>query len=127
LTDWGRVLHDDDLAHAITDRVLERGRQLTLDGPSIRTRHLGLEDNLSSEASVEAARLSGIQRPDFSEPTIDASRDKNVTNGNGSERSRVARHRRFVFERRAAGAAKKRGGKKAMSINRTGFPREPIF
>jgi len=69
LTDWGRVLHDDDLAHAITDRVLERGRQLTLDGPSIRTRHLGLEDSLSSEASAEAARLSGIQRPEFPEPT----------------------------------------------------------
>jgi DNA replication protein DnaC len=69
LTDWGRVLHDDDLAHAITDRVLERGRQLTLDGPSIRTRHLGLEDSLSSEASAEAARISGIQRPEFPEPT----------------------------------------------------------
>jgi DNA replication protein DnaC len=23
---WGRVLHDDDLAQAIIDRVLERGR-----------------------------------------------------------------------------------------------------
>jgi DNA replication protein DnaC len=69
LTDWGRVLHDDDLAHAITDRVLERGRQLTLDGPSIRTRHLGLEDSLSSEVAAEAARISGIQRSEFPEPT----------------------------------------------------------
>lgn len=40
LTAWGHVLHDDDLAHAIVDRVLERGRLLTLDGPSMRTRHL---------------------------------------------------------------------------------------
>ena len=28
LTAWGRVLHDEDLAHAIVDRVLERGRLL---------------------------------------------------------------------------------------------------
>src|SRR5207237_10157958 len=37
LTGWGRVLHDEDLAHAIIDRVLERGRLLRLDGPSVRT------------------------------------------------------------------------------------------
>ncbi len=34
---WGRVLHDYDLAQAILDRVLERGRLLRLDGPSVRT------------------------------------------------------------------------------------------
>ena len=39
-----RVLHDEDLAHAIVDHVLERGRLLTLDGPSHRTKHLGLDD-----------------------------------------------------------------------------------
>ena len=33
LTAWGRVLHDDDLAHAIVDRILERGRLVMLDGP----------------------------------------------------------------------------------------------
>jgi len=33
---WGDVLHDDDLADAIVDRILERGRLLRLDGPSIR-------------------------------------------------------------------------------------------
>ena len=32
---WGPVLHDDDLAEVIVDRVLERGRLLRLDGPSI--------------------------------------------------------------------------------------------
>jgi len=30
---WGAVLHDEDLAAAIVDRVLERGRLLQLDGP----------------------------------------------------------------------------------------------
>ena len=36
----GAVLHDDDLAAAILDRLLERGRLVTLGGPSMRTRHL---------------------------------------------------------------------------------------
>jgi len=75
LTGWGRVLHDDDLAHAIVDRILERGRVLTLDGPSMRTRHLGLDDPTAIPASTqsaslsEGARISGIQRPEFPEPT----------------------------------------------------------
>src|SRR2546427_1947029 len=66
---WGRVLHDEDLAHAIVDRILERGRMLTLDGPSMRTKHLGLDDPTSSEASDQPARISGIQAPEFPEPT----------------------------------------------------------
>lgn len=61
LSAWGRVLHDEDLAHAIVDRVLERGRLLQLDGPSIRTKHLGLDDPTSAEApSEQVARISGI-------------------------------------------------------------------
>jgi len=40
LTQWGQVLHDPDLAEAITDRVLERGRFIPLRGASYRTRHL---------------------------------------------------------------------------------------
>lgn len=40
LSRWGQVLHDPDLAEAITDRVLERGRFIRLRGPSYRTRHL---------------------------------------------------------------------------------------
>ncbi len=40
LTHWGHVLHDPDLAEAITDRVLERGRVIQLRGQSYRTRHL---------------------------------------------------------------------------------------
>src|SRR5207247_7850066 len=46
LNEWGKVLHDEDLAAAILDRVLERGRFIRLDGPSGRTRHLKLEDPL---------------------------------------------------------------------------------
>jgi hypothetical protein len=40
LAAWGLVLHDPDLAEAILDRVLERGRILELRGESYRTRHL---------------------------------------------------------------------------------------
>lgn len=40
LNHWGRVLHDNDLAEAIVDRVLERGRLIELRGSSYRTRHL---------------------------------------------------------------------------------------
>ena len=54
----GHVLHDEDLAHAIVDRVLERGRFLTLDGPSMRTKHLGLDDPTSPQASHQLARTS---------------------------------------------------------------------
>jgi len=43
LIEWGKVLHDEDLAAAILDRVLERGRLIHLDGPSGRTRHLNLD------------------------------------------------------------------------------------
>lgn len=67
---WGRVLHDDDLAAAIVDRVLERGRHLKLDGPSMRTRHLGLEDPTAPEASTDQpARISGTRPAEFPEPT----------------------------------------------------------
>jgi DNA replication protein DnaC len=69
LAAWGQVLHDDDLAQAILDRILERGRLLTLDGPSMRTKHLGLDDPTSPGASDQPARISGIQRPEFPEPT----------------------------------------------------------
>ena len=69
VTAWGRVLHDDDLAHAIVDRVLERGRLLTMDGPSLRTKHRGLDDPTAPPPSPQVARLSGIHAPEFPEPT----------------------------------------------------------
>lgn len=67
---WGAVLHDDDLAAAIVDRVLERGRLLLLDGPSMRTKHLGLDAPAHAEAgSQPVVRISGIGRSEFPEPT----------------------------------------------------------
>ncbi len=81
---WGDVLHDPDLAQAILDRVLERGRLLPLDGPSMRTRHLGLDDPTATEAaSSRVARISGKMRPEFPEPTtgnVDSCEGK-YTNG----------------------------------------------
>ena len=67
VTTWGRVLHDEDLANAIVDRILERGRVLTLDGPSMRTKHLGLDDPTSNRGITSTgqnfrnrrARISG--------------------------------------------------------------------
>ena len=67
LSEWGNVLHDEDLAAAILDRILERGRLIHLDGPSGRTRHLNLEKTLSADA--DRARISGISVPEFPEPT----------------------------------------------------------
>jgi hypothetical protein len=63
----GKVLHDEDMAAAILDRVLERGRFIHLDGPSGRTRHLNLEEILP--AGTDRARISGIDVPEFPEPT----------------------------------------------------------
>ena len=72
LTAWGAVLHDHDLAEAIVDRTLERGRLLLLDGPSYRTRHLPPLDSSESndDHADQPARVSGKDRPNFPEPTI---------------------------------------------------------
>lgn len=76
--------------NAIVDRVLERGRFLTLDGPSMRTKHLGIDDPTTSEGSHivvnQPARISGIDTPEFPEPTLD----------------NRGRPRRFDFRRRRA-------------------------
>ena len=66
LNEWGRVLHDEDLAAAIPDRVLERGRFIRLDGPSGRTRHLKLEDPLPG--STERVKISGKTAQNFRNP-----------------------------------------------------------
>jgi hypothetical protein len=68
LNEWGKVLHDEDLAAAILDRVLERGRFIRLDGPSGQTRHLKLEDPLPG--SAERFRISGKNGSEFPEPTV---------------------------------------------------------
>jgi DNA replication protein DnaC len=72
LKGWGRVLHDEDLAQAIIDRVLERGRLLRLDGPSVRTLHVNLDEALKedSDQSADLARISGKRWPEFPEPTL---------------------------------------------------------
>src|SRR5262249_27288158 len=69
---WGRVLHDEDLAQGIIDRVLERGRLLRLDGPSVRTLHVNLDEAMKedSDQSVDLVRISGKPRSEFPEPTF---------------------------------------------------------
>ena len=67
-TDWGAALHDNDLADAIVDRVLERGRLIVMDGPSYRTRDVPIDGSLPSGS--DAARVSGITRPEFPEPAL---------------------------------------------------------
>ncbi len=67
LNEWGKVLHDEDMAAAILDRVLERGRFIHLDGPSGRTRHLNLEETLPE--NTKRLRISGIGGSEFPEPT----------------------------------------------------------
>lgn len=71
---WGPVLHDDDLAEVIVDRVLERGRLLKLDGPSMRTKHLADDPALKDDQDDnERLRISGKNGSDFPEPTrVDA-------------------------------------------------------
>ena len=65
LTQWGQVLHDEDLASAILDRILHHGRLLKLDGPSQRTnsRSPGLADH------PQPVRVSGISPSYLTEPT----------------------------------------------------------
>ena len=50
LEQWGQVLHDDHLAEALLDRVLEHGRLLPLTGPSYRTKHLAQESHNPDES-----------------------------------------------------------------------------
>jgi hypothetical protein len=49
---------------------------LTLDGPSMRTKHLGLDDSTSPGASDQPARISGIDEPEFPEPTRSRSHNR---------------------------------------------------
>ncbi|MGH8524922.1 MAG: IS21-like element helper ATPase IstB [Gammaproteobacteria bacterium] len=70
LAAWGLVLHDPDLAEAILDRVLERGRHIELRGNSYRTRHISSKEvNSDPESTDPGARISGTNRADFPEPT----------------------------------------------------------
>jgi DNA replication protein DnaC len=68
LSEWGKVLHDEDLAAAILDRILERGRLIHLDGPSGRTRHLNLEEVLPATSPADSHTCT--QRSNFAENII---------------------------------------------------------
>ena len=93
---WGKVLHDDDLAAAIVDRVLERGRLLQLDGPSMRTKHLGLDAPAHAAAgSLPVARISGIGSPEFPEPTDADSPRSRIDADSRARRSRTPRRTRM--------------------------------
>jgi DNA replication protein DnaC len=82
MTEWGKVLHDEDMAAAILDRVLERGRFIHLDGPSGRTRHLNLEQTLPT--NTKQLRISGIGGSEFPEPTHHLPTSANSVNFSGS-------------------------------------------
>lgn len=71
---WGNVLHDPDLAEAILDRLLERGRLLPLRGPSYRTRHLPSARSPSNAQPTRGGRISGNDGAEFLEPTARGSR-----------------------------------------------------
>ena len=87
LGSWGRVLHDEDLAQAIMDRILERGRLLQLDGPSVRTRHLGLNELLQPNGpGNQPARISGMEPAEFPEPTASRGRRSYRTLARASRR-----------------------------------------
>ena len=69
---WGEALHDDDLAEAIVDRILERGRLLRLDGPSVRTKHLSADElggDPQENSPSASRRVSGKSAAEFPERT----------------------------------------------------------
>ena len=73
LDKWAGVLHDKDLAEAIIDRVLARGRLIELRGTSYRTRHLKNTKDDGAQPLEQGAIVSGISGPEFPEPTTELS------------------------------------------------------
>jgi DNA replication protein DnaC len=63
LAAWAGVLHDADLAEAILDRILERGRIIELKGASYRTRHITKPQ--PTDPPHKVARISGNARSEF--------------------------------------------------------------
>jgi DNA replication protein DnaC len=105
LSSWGKVLHDEDLAQAIVDRILERGRLLTLDGPSMRTRHLGLDQATAQGSNQETdnlARIPGIARPQFPEPTRAGAAGRRGAPGSRTPQGLLHGQHRAAGEARAA-------------------------
>lgn len=64
LSQWGRVLHDEELAKAIIDRTLHHGEYLKLSGPSYRLkgRKFNLETS-SSSCEDEPTAMSNKNSP----------------------------------------------------------------
>jgi hypothetical protein len=54
--------------------VLERGRLLRLDEPSVRTLHVNLDEAMKEDSDQDAdlVRISGKNRSEFPEPTASA-------------------------------------------------------
>ena len=69
LATWATVLHDADLAEAIIDRVLARGRFIELRGRSYRTRQQSESRRSRNPAPAETVKVSGTGPPEFPEPT----------------------------------------------------------
>jgi DNA replication protein DnaC len=89
---WGTVLHDDDLAEAIVDRILERGRHLRLDGPSVRTRHLAPDTTLEdTDSGRDGVRISGTDPPEFPERTRMMGQSESAKLSHGSRPSSRSR------------------------------------
>ncbi|MBL8739507.1 MAG: IS21-like element helper ATPase IstB [Myxococcales bacterium] len=79
---WGEALHDEDLAEAIVDRILERGRLLRLDGPSIRTKHLPGDDLVADDSGDSTgSKVSGTRAAEFPERTSATSSSRIHTRG----------------------------------------------
>jgi hypothetical protein len=104
LKGWGRVLHDEDLAHAIIDRVLERGRLLRLDGPSVRTLHVNLDDAMKEESDQEAdlVRMSGKAGQNFRNPQLSQIPVRQRHAPGSPARSAALRHQRYKRADRGA-------------------------
>lgn len=80
LAAWGVVLHDPDLAEAILDRVLERGRVVELRGASYRTRHLKRAETDRSPGQ-QPAGISGNHRQEIPEPTAHGVESHPISHG----------------------------------------------
>ena len=95
---WGDVLHDDDLAEAIVDRILERGRLLRLDGPSIRTKHISGDDLAADDHVTRGpSRVSGIDAAEFPERTRPEERTAgSFRMGVNAPFGRTSRHKRVA-------------------------------
>ncbi len=60
LAQWGRVLHDEELARAIIDRTLHHGDYLKLSGPSYRLKGRKLDLDLPDSAT--SAKLKSTDK-----------------------------------------------------------------